>query len=322
MPICRICGYDERERPFVAFEMMFGTKEPFEYFECSICGCIQICEYPLDITRYYPRHYYAYRFRNHHKSSALRVYLRKKRMRAYLEGVGILGRLLLVLKGAPSGAIANWLKEANVKTKSRILDVGCGDGAFLAQLRALGFHNSLGIDPYLEEGVIVDPLVRIERKHLTELDEDGFDFVTLHHTLEHMRDQLKVFRDIKRILKRDGHVLIRTPVKGFAWQRYGINWVQLDAPRHLYIHTENSLRRLAAMAGLTVKKVVYDSSEFMFWGSEQYVAGIPLCDPTSYSENREKSIFSPNQMEEFRRQASELNLRGMGDQACFYLRRA
>lgn len=33
-----------------------------------------------------------------------------------------------------------------------------------------------------------------------------------------------------------------------AWREYGVHWVQLDEPRHLYLHSVDSLRAVAANA--------------------------------------------------------------------------
>ena len=65
--------------------------------------------------------------------------------------------------------------------------------------------------------------------------------------------------------------------------------------------------------------VEFDSTEFQFWGSEQYLKGISLRDKRSLAENPRKSIFSKNQIRHFVRQAVELNRNGDGDAACFYL---
>jgi hypothetical protein len=40
--------------------MQLGLREEFEYFECSKCGCLQIEEVPLDLSKYYPDNYYSY----------------------------------------------------------------------------------------------------------------------------------------------------------------------------------------------------------------------------------------------------------------------
>src|SRR5262245_47713162 len=57
MSRCKICGRSDGNRIHSIREMMFGTKEPFEYIECGNCGCIQIADIPDDLSRHYPSYY-------------------------------------------------------------------------------------------------------------------------------------------------------------------------------------------------------------------------------------------------------------------------
>jgi hypothetical protein len=91
--------------------------------------------------------------------------------------------------------------------------------------------------------------------------------------------------------------------------------VQLDPPRHLCVHTEKSFRLAAAQAGFRVARVIYDSWELQFWGSELYQKDIPL--HTGQKELAQH--FSSGELHNFRRRADELNTRGLGDQAIFFL---
>jgi len=112
------------------------------------------------------------------------------------------------------------------------------------------------------------------------------------------------------------------PIKTeYVWNQYGVNWVQIDAPRHFFIHTLQSFTYLAKMAGLAIEDIVFDSTEFLFWSSEQYKRGIPLNAENSYFVNPKKSIFTKEQIKKFRKMAEELNRNRQGDQAAFYLRK-
>src|SRR3989304_5704603 len=100
---------------------------------------------------------------------------------------------------------------------------------------------------------------------------------------EHMDDPRSTLLHIARLL-RPGHILlISLPLAGkYAWRKYESYWAQLDAPRHLFLHTEETIRLLARETGFTVREVHYDSTAFQFWGSEQYRRQIPLHDQRSY----------------------------------------
>lgn len=102
-------------------------------------------------------------------------------------------------------------------------------------------------------------------------------------------------------------------------KRYGTNWVQLDAPRHLFLHTNQSLQILSDKTGFKIADVVFDSTELQFWGSEQYLKDIPFRDKKSFAENPRKSIFSKKQIASYKKMALELNKSKKGDSANFYL---
>jgi hypothetical protein len=136
-----------------------------------------------------------------------------------------------------------------------------------------------------------------------------------------MDEPLSVLERIRGLLNEGGTVLIRIPVASSeAFEVYGRDWVALDAPRHFFLHTRASMDLLARRAGLEVARVVYDSTAFQFWGSEQYRKDIPLRDPRSYDTDPAQSIFTRSDIAAFEARARELNTAGRGDQACFYLR--
>jgi hypothetical protein len=105
----------------------------------------------------------------------------------------------------------------------------------------------------------------------------------------------------------------------YAWRHYGVNWVALDAPRHLFLHTVRSIQLLSKQAGFKVADIEFDSTESQFIGSEFYLRNIPLKDQSLYLKNPRNSIFSKKQIQEFKNKAIQLNAANDGDQACFYL---
>ena len=136
-----------------------------------------------------------------------------------------------------------------------------------------------------------------------------------------MPDQLGTLRYVYEILSNRGICLIRIPVKSnYIWKRYGVHWVQVDAPRHFFIHTLKSMELLAKKANLEILKIVFDSTSFQFWASEQYLKDISLTQEKG-SKKENACQFTPNEMKEFEKLAKKLNNNCQGDQAQFYLRK-
>ncbi|HMP98815.1 MAG TPA: class I SAM-dependent methyltransferase, partial [Cyclobacteriaceae bacterium] len=160
----------------------------------------------------------------------------------------------------------------------------------------------------------------IYKKELKDLDTK-YDLIMFNHAFEHMHDHKNILQRVNQLLNDNGRVIIRVPVVNYAWEKYSTNWVQLDAPRHICVFSEKAITLLAKESDLEIEKIIYDSTAFQFWGSEQYKQNIPLRDPRSYAENPARSIFSTKQIIEYSKQAEKLNQEGKGDQACFILRK-
>jgi hypothetical protein len=96
----------------------------------------------------------------------------------------------------------------------------------------------------------------------------------------------------------------------------------LDAPRHFYLHSRKSLTLLVERAGLRIEHLYCDSFALQFWGSEQYRRGIPLFGPRSWAVDREHSVFTKEQVDEWEASAKELNARERGDQVVIRVGRA
>jgi SAM-dependent methyltransferase len=307
---CRICQSTEVSCRVVAREMMFGFRDQFSYFECAACGAVQIEEIPADLGRYYPRNYYSFQ-----GSSAAGRWL-KERWAAYsYHGSDAVGSLIAIAFG--KNPAVESVKRSGVGLDADILDVGCGEGDFLLQLQSLGFSSLTGADPFIANDIIYKNGVRVFKKNLGEMTGE-FDLITLHHSLEHVVDPAEILRQAEKILRPGGQLVIRVPVAGAAWKRFKENWVQLDPPRHIFLPTVKSMEILASRAGLRVGQVVFDSTEFQFWASEQYQRDIPLHDARSQLSLR-KRLLAFGKMRRQRQHANELNARGEGDAACFHL---
>jgi len=297
---------------------MYGSGEEFSYNECASCGSLQIAKVPAHLAEFYPQDYYS--FDNIIEESPLKQFLIRRRSQ-YLAGqLSPVGWLYSQLTPAPSSP--SWFPHKAVQFDDAILDVGCGAGAYLTQLGYMGFSKLTGIDPFIKQDRRFSNGISILKRSLEEAD-GKYSFIMLHHSLEHMSDQESAMEHLYRLLLPLGRVLIRIPVAGtFAWQKYRTDWAQLDAPRHLNVHTEAGLKALAKRTGFEVERVVYDSTGFQFWGSEQIKRGLPLIDKATGVIEPRADVFTKDELIAFEQQAETLNKTGQGDQACFYLRKA
>jgi SAM-dependent methyltransferase len=308
---CYICSNEIHNRDFVAKEMMFGFRDSFHYFECSNCGCVQINAIPANINKYYPNNYYSFE----DPLGAPRKRIRIERIldtfliKQQLGHSNPIGLLWAIFKESP----APWIKKGFFNYSDKILDVGCGNGSILCELNRYGFKNLTGIDPYINKDIIISNEVKIYKKKLEEVNET-FDLIMFHHSFEHMEDPKQVLKTTYKLLCKNGKLIIRTPVaNSYAWRKYTSSWVQLDPPRHFFLHTTKSIKLLADLTGFDILEIEYDSTAFQFFGSELYLLNIPLIE--FYTGN---NIFSQNKMNYFEQESKRLNRINDGDSACFY----
>jgi SAM-dependent methyltransferase len=300
---------------------MFGTEDVFDYFQCHNCGCLQIINIPTNIDYYYSiDDYYSFSKVKSVKNRLTR-YFRIKRNQYLLFNQGKLGKLINNIFPHPGDSIFNVLKNIELKKDSKILDVGCGTGALLYYLNELGFNDLTGIDPYLADEIISEDL-KICKISIQEIpNHKKFDLIIFNHSFEHLQYPQETILKLSKILSDNGLCIIRMPVKNdYIWNLYGVNWVQIDTPRHFYIHTRKSFQILLDNSGLEIDEVVYDSSEFQFYASEQIKKGIPLFSKRSHLLNPYRSIFTRNEIQEYRNKAHKLNNEKSGDQAIFFIK--
>lgn len=313
---CRICGSEQEHRHYQVKEMMLGQQEIHDYFQCEQCQCLQISDIPDNLSEHYPENYYSYVAPSSGKG--LKQQLIRWRDRYAVTGKCLIGRALQAL--SPNDKLTS-LRPLNLTPETRVLDVGCGAGIMLHSLRELGFEHLLGIDPFNQERIEYDNGLVIEKRDI--FAETGeWDVIMFNHSFEHLPEQHPTLKKALELLAPNGTIMVRVPtVSSYAWQHYETKWVQLDAPRHLYLHSVESMKSLAEQCDAHVELVHYDSNAFQFWGSEQYEQGIALRDSNSWCESPEASIFSKKQVQDFEKRAKQLNSVNQGDQAAFYLRK-
>lgn len=308
--VCRICGNSENNTEYKAKEMMFGLRDEFKYFQCSDCDCLQIAKIPEDMSPYYPEQYYSFGSYSGKKFKGIKGGIRRWKYDALINHSNPFHEIVRAIAGKQDYDI---FKGLSIDKNSKILDVGCGNGqSFLYPLAAVGFKNILGCDPYLEKDIKYPNGLHIKKASVHEMS-GNWDVITYHHAFEHLEDPLENLQKVHKLLAPNGVCIIRIPtVSSFAWQHYKANWVQFDAPRHFFLHSKNSIQKLADLTSLDFFKTDYDSTYFQFSGSELYLKDIPL-------SQRESTGFFKKMG--YKKRAKQLNNENNGDQAAFFFRK-
>lgn len=313
---CKICSSEEDHKSYVFEEQMIGLYHKFDYFRCSVCGCLQIKKFPENLPQYYGEGYYSFRKNpsRHFNKPFINLAAR------ILFGAALKGRDILLNPLAPDKLFGFWTKfqaigRTHVTKRSKILDVGSGSGSVVYAMGCIGFRNVKGIDPFIDDAIHYENGVSVLKEDLTSHDSNDYDLIMMHHSFEHMANPHEVFENIPKKLASNGVCLIRIPtISSSLFEKYGANWVGIDAPRHLFIHSKESIEHLAKMNNLKIDSIVYDSTPFQFWGSELYNRRIALQNAYPL-----KGHFTKKEMNEFRTMSKELNEKQQGGRFCVYL---
>ena len=135
------------------------------------------------------------------------------------------------------------------------LDIGAGDGTFLAQLLAHGFSRVVGVEP--SQAAIsaargrFKPLIRHGLFCADDFRDERFSLITCFQTMEHLYDPLKICREVFSLLKPGGAVfLICHNRRSLSAVFLGLKSPIFDV-EHLQLFSYRSASFLLAKAGFT-----------------------------------------------------------------------
>ncbi|MFO0868539.1 MAG: class I SAM-dependent methyltransferase [Pirellulales bacterium] len=234
---CYYCGSTDGRELVIAQDDLTGKPGNFRFVTCQQCGlAYQSPRIPLDqIGAWYDDEYIA-----HRKKTQWGILTR-----FYQRGMDKHDRDKEELVQ----------RYVTLTRHSRVLDVGCGAGTFLARLKARHAVRAEGIDfkdlselPSLRE-------VEFHRGLFYEqaCPEQAYDLITMWHFLEHDYDPLRSLATARRLLKPEGRLVIEVPrLDSVTFRLYGNRWPGLQAPQHTVLYSREMLLKFVQKAGLEV----------------------------------------------------------------------
>jgi 2-polyprenyl-3-methyl-5-hydroxy-6-metoxy-1,4-benzoquinol methylase len=175
---------------------------------------------------------------------------------------------------------------------ARVLDIGCGNGSYLCQMRSLGWEVC-GVEPDPKSAAHARAAGLDVRDGLLQqqsLPAAHFDGITMTHVIEHLHDPLDTLRRCWQLLKPGGQITVTTPnLASFGHEVFGPDWFALMPPTHLVLFTERGLWRAMERCGFKVSRPpepsfkareIFKSSFFL----KRSGAGRMRKDPLSWPE--------------------------------------
>ncbi|WP_298546899.1 class I SAM-dependent methyltransferase [uncultured Aquimarina sp.] len=142
------------------------------------------------------------------------------------------------------------------KGTGTLLDIGAGTGDFLIEANKTKWEV-VGIEPNQQARVLAKEKGIVLQSDTVNLDSNGFDIITMWHVLEHVPDLSAQIKELKRLLKPGGHLVIAVPnFKSYDAQYYKSFWAAYDVPRHLWHFSKNSIKTLFEEKEMKLKKIM------------------------------------------------------------------
>lgn len=263
-PECLFCGRSDTKFCFRGHDRWLGIEGSYNVFRCAACRLLFLHPQPSpeQLARHYPSNYYAFQGERTED---------RRHERLYANLYGPQSSALRRLVFSPYRPLLRSLPSAR---GGRLLDVGCGSGHFLATARKILGADVYGVEPYSYDATFA------ERNKLSifngtveqaEFPDAFFDVITMNHVFEHLRCPRSTLRELRRIIKPGGEVIIGVPQsRSLLYWIFGSRWWQLDVPRHLFVPCARNLKTLAEGSGFTVRRVRYNSTPESILASFNY----------------------------------------------------
>ncbi len=240
---CDVCGCDEADILFEAYDRWFKLPGRFPVRRCRVCGLLYLSPRPdpTESGRYYPPEYGPFLSAIEDEPSAWRRLNRRyelyKRTR---------------------------LVHSAVREPGAALDVGCATGVFLDAMRRQGWDVQ-GVEPDTRAADYARTRLQLS-VHTGELQDAGFadrqfDLVTMWDVLEHVHRPRATLLEAARLTRPGGTLILGLPnPEGLEARLFGPAWAGWDSPRHLYVFSACVIRRLLADTGWQCCKVAGQSA--------------------------------------------------------------
>ncbi|WP_010255664.1 class I SAM-dependent methyltransferase [Myroides injenensis] len=133
------------------------------------------------------------------------------------------------------------LIESFSNAKGKLLDIGCGTGDFIFEANKRGW-KVCGFEPNASASSLAKEKGLSLLESTENIDSNSLDVVTMWHVLEHVHDLDKQIRELYRLLKPGGNLIIAVPnYNSYDAKYYGKYWAAYDVPRHLWHFSQKSI---------------------------------------------------------------------------------
>lgn len=264
-PQCPACGSHQTRHVLDAKDHTVSG-ERFPIHECEACKLR--FTYPVPDAAHIGRYYQSEDYISHTDTHA-----------------GLINKLYHTIRKIALVQKRKWILRAIGIRTGNILDIGCGTGHFLHEMKKAGWRVT-GLEPDERARALAlsrSQITALPPEELFRLPSGSFDAITLWHVMEHVHELHPYLSEIKRLLHPKGKLFIAVPNYASKDQQFfGPDWAAYDVPRHLYHFSAPAMKKLTESHGLrlcNLKAMPFDGfyisllSEKYKYGVNHYIGG-------------------------------------------------
>ena len=273
---CVLCGSRDLEKLFCCRDRLYGIPGDFALVRCLGCNLYRLSPRPVlkDLPYYYPEDgYHSYQkpgvsaltVKNRGRLGGLRDAIRLSALRSLGYPVSPTPLWQSAVGHMAAGIFRNRALYGlsycfpPYFPDGRALDIGCGNGAYLSYLKPHGWQV-FGVDISSRAAEVAKSVFDID-VFVGELNDipfssESFDFVHMSHVIEHLTEPIEALKRIAQLLKPGRVVYIETPnADSDGFKSMGKYWFPLEAPRHVYLFSPDTLREALGRVGLRTTRI-------------------------------------------------------------------
>ena len=268
VPNCPMCGHKGIPLYSDLQDRLYGVEGRWGFSRCPNCGLVWLDPRPIleDIPKCYPDDYFSHKLIKapHLGSSSIRRLVRLavlsnhfnyKHLGPQIWYASLLGKIAMLIPSLRRKVTMGLgTRLLPYRKGGRILDIGCGNGFYLALMKQLGWEvTGIEMDPVAAEiarsrfGIFV----HVGTPDDAPLEQETFDTVVMSHVIEHVPDPVHFIRTAARFLKPGGQMVVVTPnVQSLGHRLFNKDWYALQPPQHLVLFEPKTLKRCFTKAGV------------------------------------------------------------------------
>jgi len=187
-----------------------------------------------------------------------------------------------------------------------ILDIGCGNGRFLAYVSEYGSFNIYGTEltgkAASRAGRVPGLILKTGMPADGDFSEGMFKAITLFHVFEHLEKPMEMLNIIDRILCTEGMLVMSFPnIASIQSAIFKGRWLHLDPPRHLFFFAPDVFTQIMNKRGYKLINKKYFSTEQNPFGAIQSILNL-------FCRKRELLFESMKGNKEYTKEYTKTNL--------------